>query len=413
MHWIINAFGTMTLNLLAFAVPFFVFFILVEYWVARRQGKKYFSFATSVSNLNVGIAERVFDVFVTGLFYFVYDYLYQHFALFHVEPSWYSWIILLLCTDLVWYWYHRYGHEVNLLWSLHIVHHQSEEFNYTASTRVTVFQAMARTCFWAILPIFGFPAHMITVMLLIHGLYPFFVHTRTVGKLGWLEYIFVTPSHHRVHHASNVQYLDKNYGDIFIFWDKMFGTYAEEREEPVYGLTKQLNSHSFLWQHFHYWLELYCAVGRAKGVKNKLKILFGSPEVMDPHIREVLERKFKINENRQSAAPALNRYVLSQMIFILCFLFLFLLFEPYFGSITCTLSALFILITAINCGAILERRRWVFHVEFIRLFILSLWVFVSFPSPFIAISLVLSAGIAFVFFERLQQRYLNFVYRQF
>jgi sterol desaturase/sphingolipid hydroxylase (fatty acid hydroxylase superfamily) len=231
---------------LAFAIPLFLVFMGLEYFLSKVQGKKFYKFKDTIANLNVGIAERLIDCFSIGIFYFYYDYLQKNLGFFDIKSGVFSWIALLLLTDLLWYWYHRLGHEVNILWSVHIVHHQSEEFNFTVSARITIFQAIARTFFWSILPIIGFNADMISIVLLIHGIYPFFTHTRTVGKLGFLEYIFVTPSHHRVHHASNEQYLDKNYSDMFIFWDKLFGTFAEEIEEPVYGLTKPLKSYSFL-----------------------------------------------------------------------------------------------------------------------------------------------------------------------
>lgn len=203
-------------NWLALAVPLFLFFMGLEYLVAKWQKKNYFRFNNSVANLNVGIAERLLDSFTVGVFYFVYDYLHRHYALLDIRANAWGWIGLFIATDFVWYWYHRLAHEINLFWAVHVVHHQSEDFNYTVSARITVFQAIVRTGFWSILPIIGFPAEMITTVLLLHGLYPFFIHTRTVGKLGWLEYVFVTPSHHRVHHASNPEYLDKNYGDVLI-----------------------------------------------------------------------------------------------------------------------------------------------------------------------------------------------------
>jgi alkylglycerol monooxygenase len=180
--------------------------------------------------MNVGVAERLIDLFTAGAFYYFYAYLYEHFALFDIEEGVLLWIALILATDFVWYWYHRMGHEINLFWGFHVVHHTSEEFNYTAGTRITIFQAVLRTGCWAVLPIIGFPPGMITTMLIIHGLYPFFTHTQLIGKLGILEYVLVTPSHHRVHHASNEKYLDKNYGDMFIIWDKLFGTFAQEEE---------------------------------------------------------------------------------------------------------------------------------------------------------------------------------------
>ena len=402
----------MNLNILALAVPLFLVFIFIEYWVARRQGKEYFNFADSVSNLNVGIAERLSDVFVTGAFYFVYDYLHQHYAIWQIQPSWYTWLLLLLATDFVWYWYHRLGHEVNLLWGLHIVHHQSPEFNYTASTRVTVFQAAARTCFWAVLPVIGFPPAMITSILIAHAIYPFFVHTRLVGKLGWLEYVFVTPSHHRVHHASNEQYLDKNYGDVFIFWDKLFGTFTEEKEEPVYGLTKPLNSYSFLWQHFHFLLEIGYSIRRAKGFREKVRILFGSPELIDPKIRGLLERKFRIRRLQKPAPERLNRYVLWQMVFTLALLFVFILLEHHVDWFAKIVVAGFILTTVINCGAILEQRKWIFQVELIRSLIVSTAIPAYFPAPLAALAITSFFTLSFFHYERLQHRYLRLVYRK-
>jgi sterol desaturase/sphingolipid hydroxylase (fatty acid hydroxylase superfamily) len=402
----------MNLNLLAFAVPFFLVFIFIEYWVSRRQGKDYFSFAQSISNLSIGIAERLSDVFVAGIFYFIYDYLHTNYAIWKIESSWYHWILLLLVTDFVWYWYHRLGHEVNLFWAAHVVHHQSPEFNYTASARVTVFQAVLRFSFWSVLPIIGFSAGMITTILLVHGLYPFFTHTQTIGKLGWLEYIFVTPSHHRVHHASNDQYLDKNYGDVFIFWDKIFGTFVEEKEQPVFGLNKPLNSYSFLWQHFHFTLELYYAIRQKKGFGDKVRILFGKPDLIDSRIREMLERKFRIFKTPQTASIPLNRYVLVQMVAMLFLLFAFILFEQFIALQIKVIFSGIMLSTLINCGAILERRAWIFHVEWIR-FLLLVVLLLCISLPAAGSFLILTAvAISILQYNTLQQRYLRLVYRR-
>lgn len=401
----------MNINYIAFAIPVFLILIGIEFLISRKQGKKFYSFNDTIANLNVGIAERLLDALTLGVFYFVYDYLYQHFAVFHIQPSVLSWVGLLLITDFLWYWYHRLGHEVNLLWSVHVVHHQSEEFNFTVSARITLFQAVARTFFWSALPIIGFNAEMITTILLIHGLYPFFIHTRTVGKLGILEYIMVTPSHHRVHHANNEKYLDKNYGDMFIFWDKLFGTFAEETEEPVYGLTKPLHSNSFLWQHFHFMLEMIYAFRSAESFSDKLKVLFGKPEIISPDFRRELEEKFVIIKRKKSSSSRRFRnYVIIQMISVLILLFTFILFEHYFELITQVLISLVILITLVNCGAILEQRRWIFYLEYIRWFLVMLIGFVFFPYyiNFIFISSLL--GITVLYFQTLNRQYLRYIY---
>ena len=363
----------MHLNYFALAVPLFLFFIGLEYYYTRRKKRSFFHFSESVANLNVGMAERITDLLTTGSFYFLYTWLHENFALFHISSSPVTWFILFLVTDFIWYWYHRYAHEINLFWAAHIVHHQSEDFNYTTSTRITMFQAGIRGSFWAILPIIGFSPEMIAAFLLIHGAYPFFTHTQTIGKLGWLEYIFVTPSHHRVHHASNPQYLDRNYGDILIIWDKLFGTFALEKEPPVYGLTKPLNSYSFFWQHFHHFLELSVAVKRETAWRSKLKLVFGKPDLIDPRIRTSLERKllkrYSTPHNRE-----LKRYVFFQTVITLILLFLFLLLEFYLTRQQMIIAALFILVSIVNTGALLEKQRWIFYLELIRFVLLLLFI---------------------------------------
>ncbi|UTA70001.1 sterol desaturase family protein [Emticicia sp. 21SJ11W-3] len=400
----------MVLNYLALAVPFFLFFIWLEYFIAKKQGKSYFKFNSSIANLNVGIAERLIDLFTAGGFYFFYDYLHKNFAIFDIQPSLLLWIALLLATDFLWYWYHRFGHEINLFWGFHVVHHTSEEFNYTAATRITIFQAVVRTSFWSVLPVIGFPAEMITVILLIHGIYPFFTHTRLIGKLGLLEYIIVTPSHHRVHHASNEQYLDKNYGDMFIIWDKLFGTYAEEKEEPSFGLTKQLDSYSFLWQHFHFLVEIAYATKEQKGLGNKLKVIFGKPSDFDPEIRARAEKRFLAVRKVQAYTTKFRAYVIAQIAFIVTALFLLLLFEHYVPVFLQVLAALFILITLINCGAILDQRRWVFYLEFARASLVLIATFYYFPNPTMVGMAILLILISLARFSSLQRHYLWFIY---
>jgi sterol desaturase/sphingolipid hydroxylase (fatty acid hydroxylase superfamily) len=320
------------------------------------------------------------------------------------------WVALFICTDFTWYWYHRLAHEINLFWAAHIVHHQSEDFNYTVSARITVFQAIIRTGFWAVLPILGFPAEMITSVLLVHGLYPFFIHTRLIGNLGIFEYIFVTPSHHRVHHASNPEYLDKNYGDVLIIWDKLFGTFKKEESEITYGLTKPLKSNSFLWQHFHFILELFVAVKREKGVFNKLKKLFGRPDAVDVNIRGELEEKFNIFNNKESAGNDLNRYVVFQVITSLILLFLFIGFENHLNWQMQTLFTLFIIATLVNCGAILEQKKWIFYLEYSRIFLFLIGILIYYPSAILISVFACLIPVSIYYFNLLQRRYLYYVY---
>ncbi|PZR22830.1 MAG: sterol desaturase [Citrobacter freundii] len=403
----------MKLNYLGLAVPFFMFFIGLEYLYSKRKGKNFFQYAESVANLNVGIAERLLDIFTTGIFFGVFVYIHEHFALLDIKAGWFTWLLLFLATDLVWYWYHRLAHEINAFWAVHVVHHQSEDFNYTVSARITVFQAVVRCMFWAVLPLIGFPPLMISIFLLIHGIYPFFIHTQALGKWGWFEKILVTPTHHSIHHASNPEYLDKNYGDVLIIWDKLFGTFAKERKDvdSVYGLTKPLNSHSFLWQHFHFVLEVYMNFRYAKGVKAKWKVLFGKPDDLDPRYRSILERKLlNVRSQHRPATLAIRQYVTAQTIFSLGLLFVVILFEHYLSGVQLFLISAFIVISLINSGAILDQRRWIFYLEYARLVLLMIAIGILYPNTWLITGILAVLMILTWYFRAIQRYYFRILY---
>jgi alkylglycerol monooxygenase len=356
------------INYLAFAIPAFFVFVYLEYVLAVRKNKAYvFKYESSVSNVSIGIAERLLNLFIAASFFDLFNYIYDHYAVFNIPNVWWVWVLLILATDLVWYWYHRLGHEVNFLWAAHIVHHQSEEFNLTVSARITTFQALIRGFFWCALPFLGFHPTMVMVILTVHGAYSFFTHTQLIGKLGWLENILITPSLHGVHHASNEKYLDKNYGDVFVFWDKLFGTFQKEEEAPTYGLTHPIKSYSFLWQHFHYYLELLEACKRETGFKNKLKVVFGSPAVLDQDIRPILEKRYLQHQTKECAKFKLKNYINLQLVMSVLVLTVTTACYNDFKIEDKIFALLFILITLINCGALLEQRKWIYYLECLRL----------------------------------------------
>jgi alkylglycerol monooxygenase len=401
----------MKFNLLGFAVPLFTGCILLEYWFSKRKQQKVHSFQESIANLNIGIAERMTDLLTTGAFYLVFSWIYANHALFHISPGFVTWILLFIATDALWYWYHRCGHRVNLFWSVHVVHHQSEDFNYTVSTRITLLQAIARGLFWSVLPLVGFPVEMIMLFLLIHGTYPFFTHTRLIGKVGWIEYIFVTPSHHRVHHSSNPEYLDKNYGDILIIWDKLFGTFAEEKTEPRYGLTTPLNSYSFLWQYFHFQLEMLVAFKRAKGIRAKGKILFGKPDDIEPGIRRELENRLLVRQHGKSACKYLHTVITVQTAGTLVILFFAILLSASLAKLQMGMIAIFVLLSVINTGAMMEQKRWVFYLDFIRIAVAGIFVYTLLPLSAVITVTVILLGIILLFYKTIQEQYYGYLYR--
>ncbi len=405
-----NFWSDRSLNYAAFAIPAFFLFLGLEYFATvRKKRTDIFKFDSSIANISIGIAERLLNLFLTASFYGTFIYVYEHFAAWSIPNHWIVWILLLFITDLIWYWYHRLGHEINLLWAAHIVHHHSEEFNYSVSARITTLQALVRNAFWIVLPLAGFHPSMVMTILIVHGTYSFFTHTQIIGKLGWLEYILITPSHHGVHHASNGKYLNKNYGDLFIFWDKLFGTFQREEEKPIYGLTHPLKSHSFLWQHFHYFLELYCAVSHVDGFNNKLKIIFGKPELLDQSIRISLEQKFIADRDQGNTILRFKIYLILQLISGISILFMMALLFASIETPEKIVGSLFILITLINCGAMLEQRRWIYYLEYIRLFFITTYLSFQMESSHalflsIIIIVVLSAS------SKSKKFYLKFIY---
>ncbi len=395
---------------IAFIIPAFFVFLLLEYWIASVKRKSnIFTYESSITNISIGVGERLLNLLIVGSFYGLYYYMYEHCALLKIPNHGITWLALLLATDFVWYWYHRLGHEINLFWGAHIVHHQSEEFNYTVSARITTLQAVIRNLFWCLLPLTGFHPAMVISILVVHGTYSFFTHTQLIGKLGWLEYILITPSHHGVHHASNEKYLNKNYGDIFVFWDMLFGTFQREEEKPAYGLTHPLKSRSFLWQHFHYYMEMLEACRRSGSVWKSIKIIFGRPEDLDQRIRSELEAKLLPRKSSPSYTFRFRAYLNIQLISALFGLFLFTLFFNYFSTVEIALVILLILLTLINCGALMEQQRWIYNLEVVRVLLVSFYISYSQQSIGVFIvSLVILVLVTSM--QSVERWYFKFVY---
>lgn len=352
--------------IIVLVVPIFLLFLYLEYYLSKKKNKEVFEYGSSISNISIGITERFINLFVAGFFYNIFVWVYDNYRLLDIANTWYTGFALLLVADFVWYWYHRLGHQINIFWAAHIVHHHSEEFNFTAATRITTIQAFIRTPFWCILPLVGFHPNQVMVILVVHGAYSFFTHTQVVNAPKWMEKVLITPSLHGVHHASNQKYLDKNFGDVFVFWDKIFGTFMQEQEKPTYGITHSLNRHSFLWQHFHYYFEIFEAARRENSFKNKLKIIFGNPGVIDQNIRVDVEKLFFEGHRKSTLSSNLKTYVNVQLLFSLYFLVFATINFTDFSNLDKWNYTGILIITLINIGALLEQRKWIYYLEIFR-----------------------------------------------
>jgi len=213
---------------------------------------------------------------LAGVIYlFAYDLAPYKFP----ADAWWTWVILFFVDDLAYYVFHRVSHETRLFWNFHVVHHSSKQYNLSVAVRQSWFSGILHWMFYAPVMLLGFAPWM---FLLVHGfnlIYQFWIHTKLIRSLGPLEWVVNTPSHHRVHHGVNNPYLDKNYAGVLIIWDRMFGSFVKETEEPQYGIIKQIDGYNPFWINTHGWVEMWDAIREQPTFWRKLSCIFGSPNM--------------------------------------------------------------------------------------------------------------------------------------
>ncbi len=264
-------------KILLIAIPFFLGLILIEKLYGVFVKRDYTPTMDMFSSLLSGITNITKDVLGLSISILTYEWLVGEIAFFNIETTWISIAIAFIVLDFQAYWVHRWAHEINIFWNKHVVHHSSEEFNLPCALRQSISQFFNLFTFFLVpAALIGVPAEVIAIIAPLHLFLQFWYHTRHIGKMGFLEHIIVTPSHHRVHHAMNSEYLDKNYAAIFIFWDKWFGTFQEELDDvtPVYGITRPARTWNPIKINFqHLWLLLLDA-WRTKSWEDKFRIWF-------------------------------------------------------------------------------------------------------------------------------------------
>ena len=262
-------------KILVIAMPLFLLLVLFEKWYGWRKGNDTVRTMDMISSLSSGVTNSTKDVLGLSLAIISYGWLVEHLTIYQVKSSWMLYVIAFLALDFAGYWVHRLAHTVNFFWNNHIVHHSSEEFNLACALRQSI-SVYFRIYAFLLIPaaMFGVPQQVIAVVAPLHLFAQFWYHTQHIHKMGWLEYIIVTPAHHRVHHAINPEYLDKNYGQIFIFWDRMFGTFQEETPAitAVYGVTRPVRTWNPIKINFmHLWLLMQDA-WHTQSWKDKLRV---------------------------------------------------------------------------------------------------------------------------------------------
>jgi sterol desaturase/sphingolipid hydroxylase (fatty acid hydroxylase superfamily) len=382
----------MNLNPIVLSIPIFFILIGVELLIERFRQQKLYRLNDALTNISCGIGEQVTGVFMKLFIVSVYQFIYERYALFDIPTTWLTGILLFIGVDFFYYWFHRYSHEINVLWGGHVVHHQSEEYNLSVALRQGWFQKVFSFAFYLPLALIGFDTLLFVTVSSLVTLYQFWIHTKAIGRLGWLEWILNTPSHHRVHHGVNPKYIDKNHAGALIIWDRMFGTFQQEEEEPVYGITKPLNSWNPLWANLQHYADMLKTIRQTPDWKDKIRILVMPPgwqpaymggKLPIPQIDPAVYRKFDTD-----SPTRLNYYVFFQYVFTLLGSALFLFTADKMQTSIKVSAASLIVIAIVNCGALFEKKKWVYVAEFIRLIATSGFIIYLFKSsPWLLISI--------------------------
>ena len=360
------------LNPIVYAIPVFLATIFIEAGFAWWRKAKVFDLADSLTSLHFGVMSQLAGAVTKFAAFGIYVLVFDHLRVTTWSMnSLVAWTAALILYDFCYYWLHRMGHEVGVLWAAHVVHHSSEYYNLTTALRQTSSGALLGWIFYLPMAVMGVPPLMFVTVGLIDLLYQYWVHTELVGRLGPLDRILVTPSNHRVHHGQNDYCIDRNYGGILILWDRLFGTFVEEREgEPVvYGVRKPLASYNPIWGNLHFYSDLWDAVKRERGLFAKIGVLLAPPggRGHDPTKDGFDPQAFK--RYATAPTPATLAYVVFQYALINIELVLLLIALPRMSGVEATCDGLFMVATMTAQGGLLEGRIWGKRLEQARLFI--------------------------------------------
>lgn len=291
-------------SLLVFiSIPLYSIIIGFELLYSYFRNIKLYSAKGLLANIYLTSLNMGLDILVRGICLLVLDFFYEHRLVSWNGSVVLYWTVLVIAEDFMYYWLHRIDHYCRFFWAVHVTHHSSEEFNFTVGFRSSVFQPLYRFIYFIPLALAGFRGIDIMFVYSATQIFGILAHTQTVGRLGFLEYIFITPSHHRVHHGSNVRYLDKNMGMLLVFWDKLFGTFqAEEDSDPVkYGLTENIKTYHPIKVVFHEWKNIFTDLKKSSSFKDKLLYVFGPPGWSHDGSKKTssqLRRELKMKEPR-------------------------------------------------------------------------------------------------------------------
>lgn len=354
-------------NIYSWITPIVVVLILMEVLYCYFQKKQFIRFQDAIANLGTGIGNQCVNLLVAFVVVKVFGALHEH-RIMTIPTTISSFIVLLVLFDFLFYWYHRHNHTINILWAAHMPHHTSEEFNMFVAVRASITQRIFSFTYLWPLTLLGFTPEAIYAASAVQLLIAFWHHTRIIGKMKWFEEIFNSPSHHRVHHAINEKYLDKNFGEIFIVWDKMFGTFVEEKEEPVYGALTQVNSWNPNKIYFQYWSYLWEDAKNTKSWWDKIRLWFmplgWRPQDRREHTRKRVNETNLIKFDTLLKSGTKNYLMFCSVMTLILMSITINLKLPLEASDRIILSGL-VWMSITNWGGLLENKMWAIRTDFV------------------------------------------------
>lgn len=387
-----------------YAIPVFMLMIVIEAVIDRFSGRGYYRFNDAIGSLATGMLNRSMNFVTLYVNWAAYTALFNYFSFFQLPQTILVWVVAFVVYDFFYYWSHRLAHVYSLFWNSHAVHHQSEEFNLTTALRQPFSGFVKGSIVFLPMVFMGFDPLIVATVGSLNLIYQFWVHTRYVPKLGWFEWIFVTPSNHRVHHGMNDQYIDKNFGGVFILWDRLFKTFQEELDdEPViFGVRKQLNSFNPFFANFQIFIQMAKDIWVGRSFKLALQVLMSRTG----HRPEAIAEKApldRLNLNNYTVYdPTFNRsfYLLvwSQLLFSLGYTVWFLLFVTATPFLPALMYFVPLGTVLLSMCFLLEGRTLGLWVEAFRLFYLAFAIAVlpvEWPAS-VALSYIAVASIIFI-----------------
>jgi sterol desaturase/sphingolipid hydroxylase (fatty acid hydroxylase superfamily) len=377
------------------SIPLFFLLIGLELLVAAVRKERLARLNDSITDLSLGIFSQLAGIFTKLFSVGIYIAAAQYVAVqrFTSLPGWIdrppflpgdgwlglaadwpalaSWAAVFVLVDLCYYWSHRLSHVVNVLWAGHVVHHSSEEYNLTVALRQSSLHGLFTWVFYLPLALIGIPPEMFIASYALNLVYQFWIHTRAVGRLGWLETVMNTPSHHRVHHGVNPRYLDRNYAGVFIVWDRMFGTFEPEREPPVYGITTPLASWNPIWANVHHYVTIARKAWRAERWSDRWHVVFGHPAwrpaseggpVAVPEVSAESFQKFDPPLPRPVAWYALLQFAVTLIVSVQI-----LAAAGTLATVQLVALTFFVMLSLVSIAGLMERQRWALPMEAARL----------------------------------------------